>query len=188
MNVFDFDGTIYNGDSSLDFWFFCIRKYPGILRFFPRQFFGGLLFFLKHITKEEFKSRYFSFFEGISDIDSAVKNFWNKNDYKIKDWYKNLQNEDDCVISASPRFLLEEICSRIGVKNLIATEVDKKTGKLLGKNCHGKNKVDFYRKSFGDTNIENFYSDSKSDFPMAKEAKKFFFVKGNKTQIKEVYK
>lgn len=180
MNVFDFDGTIYNGDSSLDFWFFCIRKYPGILRFFPRQFFGGLLFFLKHITKEEFKSRYFSFFEGISDIDSEVKNFWNKNDYKIKDWYKNQQKEDDCVISASPRFLLEEICSRIGVKNLIATEVDKKTGKLLGKNCHDKNKVVFYQEKFMDVEIESFYSDSHSDNPMAKISKNAFLVKGEK--------
>ena len=186
MNVYDFDGTIYNGDSSLDFWFFCIRKYPGILRFFPRQFFGGLLFFLKHITKEEFKSRYFSFFEGISDIDSAVKNFWNKNDYKIKDWYKNLQNEDDCVISASPRFLLEEICSRIGVKNLIATEVDKKTGKLLGKNCHGKNKVAFFYERFINTEIESFYSDSISDFPMAKISKNAFLVKCEEIKLWEI--
>ena len=24
--VYDFDGTIYNGDSSIDFFFFCLRK------------------------------------------------------------------------------------------------------------------------------------------------------------------
>lgn len=183
MNVFDFDGTIYNGDSSIDFWLFCIRKYPGILRFFPRQFFGGLLFSMKHITKEEFKSCYFSFLKEFSDIDPVVKDFWNMNEHKIKDLYKNLQNEDDCVISASPRFLLEEICRRIGVKNLIATEVDKKTGKLLGKNCHGKNKVAFYQEKFRDVKIESFYSDSLSDKPIAEISRNAFFVKGDKIKI-----
>ena len=180
MNVYDFDGTIYNGDSSIDFWLFCIRKYPDILRFFPRQIFGGLLFFMKLITKEEFKRRYFSFFGGISDIDSVVKEFWNVNEHKIKNWYKNQQNEDDCVISASPKFLLEEICSRIGIKNLIATEVDKKTGKLLGKNCHDKNKVVFYQEKFRDVEIESFYSDSHSDKPMTEISKNAFLVKGEK--------
>ena len=84
------------------------------------------------------------------------------------------------MISASPKFLLEEICSRIGIKNLIATEVDKKTGKLLGKNCHGKNKVVFYQEKFRDVEIESFYSDSHSDNPMAKISKNAFLVKGEK--------
>ena len=30
MNVFDFDGTIYNGDSSKDFFFYCLKHYPKI--------------------------------------------------------------------------------------------------------------------------------------------------------------
>ena len=28
MNVFDFDGTIYHGDSSKDFFFYCLKNYP----------------------------------------------------------------------------------------------------------------------------------------------------------------
>lgn len=26
MNVYDFDGTVYAGDSTVDFYFFCLRK------------------------------------------------------------------------------------------------------------------------------------------------------------------
>lgn len=177
MNVFDFDGTVYDGDSSVDFWFFQIRKNPCLLRFFPRQLFGGFLFFMKKITKEEFKSRYFSFIEGIADVDSAVKAFWNQNEHKIKNWYKNQQKEDDCVISASPNFLLKEICCRLGIKNLIATDVNKKTGKLLGMNCHDKNKPVFFSECFKNVAIESFYTDSKSDAPMARLAKRSFLVK-----------
>ena len=30
MNVYDFDGTIYDGDSSVDFWLYSIRKKPSV--------------------------------------------------------------------------------------------------------------------------------------------------------------
>ena len=35
MNVYDFDGTIYDGDSTLDFWYFCLKKHPQILLYLP---------------------------------------------------------------------------------------------------------------------------------------------------------
>ena len=39
MNVFDFDGTIYNGDSSKDFFFYCLKRYPKIRKkIFPVMF------------------------------------------------------------------------------------------------------------------------------------------------------
>ena len=183
MNVFDFDGTIYAGDSSVDFWLFCLKKQPRLLRFFPKQMLGAALYALGRISKEEFKSRYFSFCAGISDIDSFVRAFWDKNGSKIRPWYKKLQKDDDCVISASPDFLLKEICGRLGIRNLITTNVDKTTGRLLGKNCHGKHKPEFFRERFGDARIGAFYSDSKSDAPMANMAEQSFFVKREKFSV-----
>lgn len=110
------------------------------------------------------------------DIEREIKCFWNKNEYKIKGWYKEKKKDDDVIISASPEFLLLEICTRIGIRNLIASKVDEKTGKYLGKNCYGKEKeVRFYQK-FPNGIIDEFYSDSYSDEPMAKLAKKSFIV------------
>ena len=180
MNVFDFDKTIYNGDSSLDFWLFCLKKDFRLARFFPHQIFGAILYAARRISKEDFKSRFFSFFAGISDINAFVREFWNANERKIKPWYKEMQKDDDCVISASPEILLSEICTRLGIKNLLATEVDRRTGRLLDKNCYGESKVAFFRERFGDTEIGAFYSDSRSDAPMAKLAKRAFLVKGEK--------
>ena len=177
--VFDFDGTIYDGDSSIDFWIFCLKCDFSLTRFLPNQLLGIVLYKLRIENKEKFKSRYFSFFKGIKNIKQVVADFWNKNETKIKDWYKKIQKEDDCVISASPEVLLAEVCNRLNIKNLIATKVDKKTGKLIGKNCHDKNKPEFFRQRFGNIEIEKFYSDSKSDLPMAKMAKEAFLVNGN---------
>ena len=67
-----------------------------------------------------------------------------------------------------------EICSRFGIKNLIETEVDKQTGKLIGKNCHDKNKTDFYRERFENMAIDEFYSDYKSVEPIPKLTNKYF--------------
>lgn len=31
MNIYDFDETIYDSDSTKDFYFYCLKKYPKIL-------------------------------------------------------------------------------------------------------------------------------------------------------------
>lgn len=180
MNVFDFDRTIYNGDSSIDFWIFCLKKDFRLLRYFPNQMMGLILYKLKKIPKEDFKSMYFSFFSGIVHIDSLVVDFWNSREKKIKEWYKNIHKEDDCIISASPEFLLQEICKRLKINNLIATKVNKHTGKLESLNCYGINKILFWKEQFCNQSIDFFYSDSKSDIPMANISKKAFLIKKNK--------
>lgn len=177
MNVFDFDGTIYDGDSSLDFWLFCVAKRPSLLRYFPNQICGWLLYKTGRISKGEFKSRFFSFFAGIPKIDVFVKEFWNKNERRIKSWYKRMRRSDDCVVSASPRFLLEEICGRLGIKHLMATEVDTRTGRLLGKNCYGVEKIRRLFFEFENVHVDAFYSDSLSDLPLAQIAEQAYLVR-----------
>ena len=66
--------------------------------------------------------------------------------------------------------------------NLIATIVDKKTGKFLSYNCYGKEKVKRFKQEYKNTKIKEFYSDSLSDLPMMKIAKKAYLVKGNKIE------
>lgn len=48
--------------------------------------------------------------------------FWNVKQYRVKEWYRGQQRKDDLVISASPEFLLEEICRRLEIENLIASK------------------------------------------------------------------
>ena len=42
MNVYDFDGTIYNGDSTRDFVFYLIKKYPRMIRYMPAFIFAAM--------------------------------------------------------------------------------------------------------------------------------------------------
>jgi len=179
MNVYDFDKTIYNGDSTLDFYFFMLKKYPSSVFLLPKQISGFLKYKKDKISKTHFKEIFFSFLKKSSDINRDVTEFWDKNEHKIKDWYLRQQKHDDIIISASPEFLLNEICRRISIENLIASEVEPETGVFLSENCYGKIKTERLKNSFPDAEIKEFYSDSRSDEPMAKLAQRAFLVKNN---------
>lgn len=186
MNVYDFDGTIYNGDSTIDFYIFCIRRHPSLIRCLPKQIVAAIKYRVKQINKTEFKEQFYCFLQEIDDIDLEVTKFWNIHENKVKEWFKTQKQICDVVISASPEFLLEGICYRHGITNLIASRVNKYTGKYTGLNCYGEEKVKQFKIRFPKEVINNFYSDSYSDLPMAKISQKSFIVKGNEIQEWEI--
>lgn len=175
MNVYDFDGTIYNGDSTVDFFLYALKRNPSVLLYLPKQTWGFVLYGTKCIDKTNLKEYFFSFLTAIN-TENLVESFWNQNLHKIFDWYIKQQREDDIIISASPRFLLQPICNRLGIRHLIASEVDIKTGMFTGENCRGQEKVQRLESEYNINHIDNFYSDSHSDLPLAKIADKAFFV------------
>lgn len=182
MNVYDFDGTIYNGDSTVDFFLFALKRKPTLLLNVPRQAVGFLLYGLKQIDKTQLKEYFFSFLSGI-DTDELLDPFWEQHQNKLFSWYQAEQQDDDIVISASPEFLLKPICQKLGIKHLIASRVDPKSGKFLGKNCRGEEKVKRLAAEYNVIHIDKFYSDSESDLPLARIADQAFFVKnGTLTQ------
>lgn len=176
MNVYDFDGTIYNGDSSVDFFLYALKHNPAVLLYLPKQAWGFVLYGTKRIDKTKFKEYFFSFLPTIN-TEELTESFWNRNQDKIFDWYLKQQKQDDILISASPRFLLRPICNKLGISRLIASEVNPKTGMFIGENCRGREKVQRLESKYNVTHIDSFYSDSYSDLPLAKIADKAFLVK-----------
>lgn len=188
MNVYDFDGTIYDGDSSIDFYLFCIKRKPSILfRSIIKQLSGAILYAIKRIPKEKYKEKYFSFLKYVSTNDQLLNDFWSTKSKKIKKWYLNQKAKSDVIISASPEFLLKPICNRLGV-SLIASKVDPSTGRFAGKNCHGQEKVKRFAELYPNETIEEFYTDSKVDLPLTELSTKVFFVKGEELILYETPK
>ena len=125
------------------------------------------------------KEKIFKFVNYI-DYEKDISEFWNKNKDKIKDFYIKQQQNDDVIISASPRFVLAPICKELGIDNLICSEVDVHSGKYNGENCHGEEKVVRFRAIYKEDKVDKFYSDSRSDTPMALISEEPFIIKGNK--------
>ena len=177
MNVYDFDGTIYRGDSTRDFVFYLIACYPKVIIYMPAFLFAAIQYKIGIISKTEMKETLYRFLNSFKDdeIERIVANFWKTRINNIFDWYYKKKDSSDVVVSASPRFILEPICDELNV-DLICSEVNVLNGNYIGENCWGEEKVRRFYEKYPDATINEFYSDSKSDTPLAKLAKKAYLV------------
>lgn len=178
MNIYDFDKTIYAGDSTVDFYIYCLKKSPGLVRYLPVQLWGALLYLLGIYSKVRFKETFFSFLMALDNSDEVIKGFWKSHEHKIQDWYKKRRQDSDVIISASPEFLLAPICKKLGIETLIASKVNIRTGKYDGENCEGQHKVERLNCELQKYEIAEFYSDSMKDVPLANLARQSYLVDG----------
>ena len=189
MNAYDFDETIYDGESSVEFILNYIKADPKIIKFIPTVLKVFSLYKREKISFDDFTGKYAeqlkSYFEKNSvDLDALVKAFWDKREKKIKPFYRTLQREDDVIVTASPEFMMREICDRIGLKNLVSTDFDVKTGEVKSA-CFREGKIQCFRRSFPQGVIDDFYTDSMNDRFLFPFAKRVFWVKKNEiTRIK----
>lgn len=179
MNVYDWDNTIYRGDSTFGFVRWLYVHYPKTLLSIPRTALFGLLYGVRAVKKLTFKENLYHMFVYVDDMEEAVERFTSSHMDHIKQWYKDGQKDDDLVISASPEFLISSFCKKTGIASCMASVVDEKTGKYSGINCHGKEKVRRFYELCGRQKIEEFYSDSLSDSPLAEISEKAYLVKGD---------
>ena len=118
-------------------------------------------------------------FKKIDNVPLRVKEFWDKNEKKIKPFYLEQKKDDDVIISASCDFLLEEICSRLKIKNHLFSEVDLENEKIL-QVCYNTNKPEIFKKHFPNEKIDKFYTDSECDIPMIEISSEAYLVKKGK--------
>ena len=187
MNVYDFDGTIYNGDSGIDFVKFALSKRPFLVLFHLLKCAKPAIEYkLGKIDFKTAKSKVFSFVSKIDNLEEMTKSFAEKNKHKIKNYYPNNRKDDDLIISASLDFYLLPLCKAIGLNNVMCTKYDVKNGEIIGENCKGPEKVKRFEEVYGkDAIIENAYGDSKGDIQLLNRAQKgFMIVKQEVTEYK----
>ena len=179
QNVYDFDKTIYCGDSTLDFFWFSLRRYPQVIVILPHFAFSLTLYLFGKCSKEDVKESFYRFLRYIPDVSTEVELFWQKKECRLFSWYLLQKQGNDIIISASPAFLLNPICEKLDVE-LIASNVNMNTGLYTGLNCYGEEKKRRLLALYPNFIIDCFYSDSNSDKPLAELAEKAYFVKNNR--------
>ena len=174
MDVYDFDGTLYRGDSTADFLKWCLCRYPRIALTLPRTGLMAVGCFKLHIVeKTQFKGALYRFLRYVPDIRREVERFWKARSARIGGPCH--PRAGDLVISAGPEFLLRDVCAKRGLA-LIASQVDPHTGRTLGPNCSNAQKVARFREAYPEGAIDDFYSDSRNDDHLARIAKRAFLV------------
>ena len=181
FDLYDFDGTIYDGDSGVDFIKYSIKHHKGTFKCLLGAIWTVFLFILKLRTKEQMKNRIFRFVKDIDNIDEYVKGFWEEHEHQIKSfWTEKKDHSKDIIISASCRFWLQPIADKYKVYDLFATDIDMKTGEIIGNNCHGKEKVRLFYDKYPKGKIMKMYTDSVNDLPLIEEANEGILVKKDK--------
>ncbi|MCM1360261.1 MAG: haloacid dehalogenase-like hydrolase [Corallococcus sp.] len=177
MNGYDFDDTIFKGNSFRRFFFYCLLRLPYLILYMPIQCFAAILHAIRILNKHAFLNVLERFILFVPCKRRFVTKFWDKNIKRVKRWYLNQRRDDDIIISASPQYLVEEACRRLNVM-CIASPVDLRNGRTRGKHCHDVVKPVMYRDAFGDSPLATYYSDSFSDAPMFELAERGYLVKG----------
>lgn len=180
MNAYDFDKTIYHYDSSVRFYLWCVKRHPRIMRRWGKLMVDALFYKTKKINKHIFMERFYTYLKDVPNITAEVERFWDKNMCHMHTWYQNIHRPDDILLSASPLFLVKPAANRLGIVNVVGSPMNPDTCLYEGERCHGEGKVRYFRTLWGNTEIENFYSDSRSDTPMARIAKKAWLVHGER--------
>lgn len=175
MNVYDFDGTIFPKDCSIGFCIWCMNRHPKLWFTFAPKAIRNLIRRKRGKIPEYLMQReLFRYLTLIDDFDKQIERYWDKNEKKIAAWYLAQKKDDDLIISASPTCIIEPIAKRLGV-NYMATEYDREFGVFLNNMMYAKEKAR-YILDHGFPMIENFYSDSLADTPLALCAEKAHLV------------
>ena len=182
MNGYDFDDTIFRGNSMCRFAIFCTLRLPYLILFLPLLLIAVILRGVRILNKNRYLHLISLYVALVPHAERFAARFWDRNIKRIKKWYLQQQHASDVVISASPQFLVEEACKRIGVK-CIATDLSPKNAKLNRQHCYGEQKVVVYKENYGEQQLDTYYSDSLSDTPMFKFAQRGYFVYGEETLL-----
>ena len=129
-----------------------------MLVYLPVWFIACLLFALRVLSLQKFKNLCFGFLPMVP-VQRAAKGFWEKHLHRVYPWFTQ-KKRPAVIISASPDFLLEELQRRLGLPYLLCTRHDLKTGRILGQNCRGKEKVRRFHRAFPGVQVVDVYSDS----------------------------
>lgn len=182
MNIFDFDNTLYDGESTFDFFFFCLRDDKKLAIHIPMMLIDLALYKTRLIRVERLyadaEKLCRELMRNEARLDEKVRAFWALNGKKLKSGLCGLIREEDVIVTASPQFLLEGVLDRLNTKNLIASQIDVHSGKVISL-CFRKEKIAQLRSRFSDA-VDRFYTDSLNDAPMIECAKEAYLVRGTK--------
>ena len=180
MNIYDFDDTIYNGDTNRDILMYGFKKHPFLVlkalkkaKKLQNDYKRGVIEF------ERVKEAMLSFIFEIKNYPKFINDFVDSHMKNIKPWYLNRRTQNDIIISASYELWIMQFCKRLGIRYVIATKTDS-DGKIIGKNCKGTEKLKRLSSVIPNAVIVSAYSDSSCDIPILEAARTAYVVEGDK--------
>jgi phosphatidylglycerophosphatase C len=183
--VFDFDGTLFQGDATKDFCWFYYRKMPLKSYYFLVQVAYWFINQLGLISTTKFKSKFIAFLNNndAKQIEDLLTLFWEQKRAFVREHLLNEITElkkngvHIVVVSASPELFIKDFCLTLGIDAVIGTQLMVKNNKYsLLKNCRGKEKLVRLKQAIPGFEIVSAYSDNEDDTALLKLAKNGYWV------------
>ncbi len=134
MNIYDFDNTIYDGESVWDFFISYIKVNPSFVRFIPRVIYAFAKYKLGKLTVDQMIKNYAPVIKKCyceyDKWEEFTVKFWDEHMHKIKPFYFNVRKDDDVILTASPDLTIKEIAKRLNIRNIVCSVVDNETGEV----------------------------------------------------------
>ena len=113
MNVFDFDNTIYRGESAVDLAIFMIKSNKKVILWMPKIFWSLFRYKLCLVSRDKMQDSVNAFMSNIlrdkNEVRRLTRDFWKKNIHKLDRSITKRIGKDDVIITAGPDFLLDEV-------------------------------------------------------------------------------
>jgi len=194
--VFDFDGTLFQGDATKDFCWFYYRKNPLKSYYFLVQLAYWFINHLGLMSTTKFKSKFIAFLNNndAKQIEDLLTLFWEQKRAFVREHLLNEITElkkngvHIVVVSASPELFIKDFCLTLGIDAVIGTQLMVKNNKYsLLKNCRGKEKLVRLKQAIPGFEIVSAYSENEDDTALLKLAKNGYWVdkKGEMSPVKQ---
>ena len=198
--IFDLDGTLTKKDTYLPFLGLCLREFglrklsAIVLPLYVLLYKFSII--SNHQLKEIFLSKILSGIsleqlEPVSEkfVSSLIDKGLNRPIIQMLNVYLKKRHKV-ILVSASFDFYVTKLAKRIGVDQVVCTKAEVNdgiiTGRILGKNCYGQEKVKRLESLLNPSDWYSsvLYTDHYSDYPLLKKVKKAILVNpGLKTRL-----
>ena len=183
MNVFDFDNTIYRGESPVDFAFFLLRTHKQVYLYLPSIFYNSVKYKLCLVSREKMEeifNHYLKTFPlSTEELNELIAQFWKEHEHKLDPEMLRRIKPDDIILSAGPSILIQGIRHKLNTEHVIATEIDFDAKRVLYYNFR-ENKVKRFHELFGEQRIHKFYTDSYNDRALMDISDRVFLMRKKK--------
>ncbi|MGL4367948.1 MAG: HAD family hydrolase [Brevinemataceae bacterium] len=189
LAVYDFDRTVFNGDTGIEVLKYLLKHYPKTRKAIPKMILSIVRYFLRLDSQLTLKENTYDLIKYFTKTEwkEFIETFWmthSKNLFPQVVTQIELDQKEGltaCIISASPEIMLFPIIHKLKVSFLIGTRFQSTSNfmssKIIGLNCKNYEKVsrleEFMKQHYPDQaySIEKMYSDSLHDLPLFEIAK-----------------
>lgn len=178
MKVYDFDGVIYRGNTTREFYIFALKRHRAILRCLPGQIWAFLRYCFGTISQIRFWSLFYSYFRYIPHLEEEAEAFWESRKSRFSPTYLAVRGNEDLVLSSLPEMLLKPICNWLGLRYL-GFRPERVKGEEEEHAFQSTDKLARFQKEFPEERMERFWAAHYSDRKLVLEAEEGRIVRGN---------